>query len=153
MTILFTLAMILSSMPILQAFDEDGFISGMSYDEARAVVSKRVNGKVNFQDTSIIWGFGDDPTFRALSFVDGRLAIYKKELPPDFKRFVSVVKHFRDIFGKPTDAFSTPAEPLREYTRDTVSYYWKSGTTQIQVEYRPDNLAVSFYDLTLWKFK
>lgn len=153
------LLVILSSAPPALAFDVDGFRSGMTYEEAKQVVSRLAPAHSPFFDpTSIVWGAGQNlnTSIRSLTFKqDGpegvrRLAIYQKNLPFDFSRFVALVKSFRDRLGTPTEVLAAPADPSQEYSQDFVTIAWRAEKEQIAVKYRPDYLIVVYTDFSIW---
>jgi len=149
---------ILSSAPPALAFDVDGFRSGMTYEEAKQVISRMAPQHTLFyEQTSIVWNTDQNlaTSLRSVSFQqdgpDGvrRLAVYHKHLPSDFSRFFALVKSFRDRLGMPMEVLATPADPAKEYSQDMVTMAWRAQEEQIAVKYRPDFLIIVYTDFSI----
>jgi hypothetical protein len=144
MTKLLLGVLMLAIVPQLPAFDVDGFRSGMTFEEVKAVVAQRTYSKVFEKDTSILLTGPGPSDFASLAFFKNRLTIYQKDISPEFKRFVEVVGHFREKFGRPLDAFGQSADPLSNYSTDVIRFIWRVGADDLEVSYSSRQLSVIY---------
>ena len=137
-------AVLLLCIQPLRAFDIDGFRSGMSIEEANALIATRKYSRVTSTASGILL-FGATPDeFWSLSFRANRLMMLQKNLVPDFRRFTEVVQAFREEHGKPIDVFVRSADPLSKQPESGIHFLWDIGADDLQVSYWPSQLNVVY---------
>jgi len=127
---------LLISVSVAGAFEVDGVKSGMSIDQAKAVLEKYWPGSIDDRGGRIV-AYSDrvlDPLL-VLNFKKGKLYKYQKRSFPNFRYFSQLVEDKRREFGKPIDALFEPANAASAHEINCLQFHWKNGKCTCTVSY------------------
>lgn len=121
----------------VNAFEIDGFKSGMTVAEVKSNLKNFSYDTVEIEDNRIMASDNPPTSYRLinLGFCNGVLTWAEKHLKPTFELFVRLAKEKREIYGKPYDAWSSPTPLTLNYKRDEVNFVWKENGSTIAVSY------------------
>lgn len=133
--ILITFAL-LFSVNVSAAFEIDGFKSGMTQDQAKAVLEKHWYGSIEDRGNRIVAypKVVNDP-YLVLHFKKGGLYRYQKRCFPEFAYFTQLVAEKRKELGRPTDALFTPPNITSTKDINCMEFLWKNGKYTCKISY------------------
>jgi len=120
-----------------QAFELDGFKSGMSIQDAQKKLEAYSYKNIKVEGNNITAYYQSANSLRLfnLNFCKGVLVQVQKELDPSYSRFVRVIDEKRKEYGRPIDSWSSHADATASLEKSSITIVWKSGTTLIQTSY------------------
>ena len=157
--IIFTTLILLGFVSISSAFEIDGFIRGMSMQEAQENVKSFSYDKVEVKEGRIFArDYRNKGSYRSINliFCNGKLVQITKDLKPRFDYFTRLVDEKRKEFGKPVDAWSRPTDVTSNIEFDSITFLWKVDDTIIDVSYTEfstnNQLSITYETYnTCWK--
>ncbi|MFH1931332.1 MAG: hypothetical protein ABIN18_07060 [Pseudomonadota bacterium] len=156
--IIFTTLFLFGFVSISTAFEIDGFISGMSMQEAQKNVKRFSYDKVQVQEGRIMaFDYPEKGSNRLVNliFCNGKLVHIMKSLTPRFDYFTRLVDQKRKEFGKPVDAWSVPTDVTSNIESNSITFLWTVDDTIIHVSYTEfssnNDLSISYDTYDWWR--
>jgi hypothetical protein len=121
------------------AFNIDSLKSGMSIEQAKAVLKDHGYDKIQVEDNYISAWYS--PQVKGyiksifLNFCKGKLVNVQKHLEPRFDYLTRILMEKRRELGRPVDSWSTPADITSNSKSNSISFLWKDGPTFIKVSW------------------
>ena len=119
------------------AFEIDGLRSGMSLDQATKAMESLSYEKIEIRENSVMAYDKSTEGGRLISatFCKGKLVQAQKHLQPRFDHFVRLVEQKTKDLGRPTAAWTRPADVESRIISNSVSFLWHDGPTSVTVSY------------------
>lgn len=127
------IVLILLMAAVSDSFEIDGLVSGMSMEKARKKLEESFYKSIQVRDNSIV--ASGNNRFLLLNFCKNELVLVQNHLPPGFDNFVRRVEEKRKELGKPSDAWTEPADPNLIVGRNSVSFLWKDNLTSVKITF------------------
>lgn len=132
----FALLLIGASISCANAFEADGFRSGMPISEAKRLLENNVHRTIKVSAENIqAWDENKSSSFINLGFCKGKLVLYEKHLEPRFDYFVRLMEKKRQQLGPPVDAWGVPTDLTATFESNTIKVLWKYGNSLEMLSY------------------
>jgi hypothetical protein len=105
----------------------------MSMDKAKKILEASSYKNIQAKENGII-AYGGN-RFILLNFCKDELVLVQKHLAPGFDNFVRLIDEKTKELGKPSEAWTEPADVNVPVDRSAVSFLWRGDVTSVKVTY------------------